>query len=132
MYSDFLSVNRSFQNSVNLQLDLDNEKKIDEYIITGDICTVLKRYFLTFLGYNKDRSTVLAGPYGKGKSFLVLVLTYLVSFKNTKSDVYQRLLQRIGDIDKELVQLIKEFREEKNYRLFYLRETCKTIRPKLL
>ena len=117
MYSDFLSVNRSFQNSVNLQLDLDNEKKIDEYIITGDICTVLKRYFLTFLGYNKDRSTVLAGPYGKGKSFLVLVLTYLVSFKNKKSDVYQRLLQRIGDIDKELVQLIKEFREEKNYRL---------------
>ena len=53
MYNDFLSVNHSFQNSVNLQLDLGNERKIDEYIITGDICNVLKKYFLTFLGHNK-------------------------------------------------------------------------------
>ena len=117
MYNDFLSVNHSFQNSVNLQLDLGNERKIDEYIITGDICNVLKKYFLTFLGHNKDKSTVLAGPYGKGKSFLVLILAYLVSFENTKSETYKRLLKKIGRIDKELVELVKEFREEKHYRL---------------
>ena len=107
MYNDFLSVNHSFQNSVNLQLDLGNERKIDEYIITGDICNVLKKYFLTFLGHNKDKSTVLAGPYGKGKSFLVLILAYLVSFENTKSETYKRLLKKIGRIDKELVELVK-------------------------
>ena len=66
---------------------------------------------------SKNRASTLIGPYGKGKSFLVLILAYLVSFENTKSETYKRLLKKIGRIDKELVELVKEFREEKHYRL---------------
>ena len=44
MYSDYLSINKNFQSSVNLELDLGKESKIEEYIPTTDICDVLKKY----------------------------------------------------------------------------------------
>ena len=51
MYSDYLSINKNFQSSVNLELDLGKENKIEEYIPTTDICDVLKKYIKTTLEY---------------------------------------------------------------------------------
>ena len=81
MYKDIVSINKNFQASINLEFDLNNERKIDEYIPTSDICDVLKRYFRSFLGFTNEKATTLVGPYGKGKSFLLLV----------RLDVYPRL-----------------------------------------
>ena len=76
MYSKYFEINKNFQSSVNLELDLENEQKIYEYVPTNDICDVLKRYIKAALGKSKDRATTLVGPYGKGKSFLLLILSY--------------------------------------------------------
>ena len=108
LYRDIVSINKNFQASINLEFDLNNEKKIEEYIPTSDICDVLKRYFRCFLGMTTEKATTLVGPYGKGKSFLLLVLSYLIG-KDKKTIVYKNLLKRIKAIDKELYDLIMKF-----------------------
>lgn len=65
MYSEFFSINKNFQSSINLELDLNNEAKINEYIPTTDICDVLKHYIKSVLDINKERATTLVGPLGK-------------------------------------------------------------------
>ena len=110
MYSDYIKINKNFQTSVNLELDLNSEKKINEYIPTSDICDVLKRYFRSFIYSNGEKATTLVGPYGKGKSFLLLVISYLIS-QDCKSKTYASLLKRIKKIDSELCDLINEFNQ---------------------
>jgi len=111
MYSDFFTINKNFQSSINLEFDLNNEKKIEEYIPTTDICDVLKKYVNAVLGYSHDRSTILAGPYGKGKSFLLLVLTYILGKK--KDETYRNFLRKVKAIDPELSERIKEIDKKK-------------------
>lgn len=106
-YSDNIEINQNFQSSINLDLDLNSEKKINEYIPTSDICDVLKKYVRTVLNYDQNHSTILAGPYGKGKSFLLLVLSYLLG-KKEKNDTYFSLLSKIKTIDRELYELLVE------------------------
>lgn len=112
MYSDFFTINKNFQSSINLEFDLNNEKKIDEYIPTTDICDVLKKYVNAVLGYSNDRSTILAGPYGKGKSFLLLILTYILG-KKKKDETYRNFLKKVREIDPELSERIKEIDKKK-------------------
>lgn len=112
MYSDYLSINQNFQSSINLELDLGKESKIDEYIPTSDICDVLKKYIEAVLGTSKDKATTLIGPYGKGKSFLLLTLTFLLG-KNKTSKCWKRLSTKISKIDKELGDLLTELKDKK-------------------
>ena len=110
-YSDSISINKNFQTSINLELDLGNNKKIDEYIPTSDICDVIKKYIKTALGETKEFSTILVGPYGKGKSFLLLVLLFLLGKnKNTKSWV--NLANKIKKIDLELFEMLQEIKQK--------------------
>ena len=106
-YSDFISINKNFQASINLELDLGNEKKIEEYIPTTDICDVIKKYIKTALGESKDYSTTLVGPYGKGKSFLLLVLTFLLG-KNKDTKTWGRLVNKIKKVDSELFGMLQD------------------------
>lgn len=110
-YSNYFSIDKNFQSSVNLELDFDNEAKIEEYIPTSDICDVLKRYIKCVLGENKDYATTLIGPYGKGKSFLLLVLTFLLK-KDKQSITWTRLADKIKLIDEELYLLLMKIKEK--------------------
>lgn len=109
MYSKLYEINKNFQSSVNLELDLDNESKIYEYVPTNDICDVLKKYIKSALGKPKDRATTLVGPYGKGKSFLLLVLSYIFS-KKKETKCWNDLANKIKKIDKELYELMMELK----------------------
>lgn len=111
MYSKYFEINKNFQSSINLELDIENEQKIYEYIPTNDICDVLKKYLKSALGRAKDRATTLVGPYGKGKSFLLLVLSYILSNnKNTKC--WNDLANKIKNVDLELYNLMQEIKEK--------------------
>ena len=77
-YNDIIGVNENFQYSVNLQFDITNISKIKEYIPTKDGCELLKKY-LQSVYCGKNRATTLIGPYGKGKSHLLLVLITLLN-----------------------------------------------------
>lgn len=107
-YKDVININKNFQYSVNIEYDLNNAEKIGEYIPTSDVCDVLKIYIKTILGKNKNekRATLLVGPYGKGKSFLILTLLRLICFDKTKET--ETLLNKIKIVDDELYDLIQE------------------------
>ena len=111
MYSNFLSINKNFQSSVNLELDLGKESKIKEYIPTTDICDVLKRYVNVALGNSKDKATTLIGPYGKGKSFLLLVLSYIFG-KEKNTQIWLDLLQKIKEVDTNLFDMLIKVKEK--------------------
>lgn len=112
-YKDYISVNENFQYSVNLQFDINNISKIKEYIPTKDGCELLSQYFNSVLN-SKNRATTLIGPYGKGKSHLLLVLITLLNNYNIedKKEI-DNFLNKIKKVDSETYELIKSIRDRK-------------------
>ena len=71
--NDVIEIDRRYQSSVNLSIDLYNKKKIKSYISTRSSADILDTY-LQNVQKGVDKATILIGPYGKGKSHLLLVL----------------------------------------------------------
>lgn len=105
MYDKYISLNEKFKSSVNLQFDLGNEEKIVEYVPTTDLCDVLKTYVKSVINGESIKSTLLSGPYGKGKSYLMLMITYLFS-KHENRTLFKTIVEKISKIDRELGALI--------------------------
>ena len=105
MYDSVMSVNKKFKSSVNLQYDLYNEDKILQYVPTTDLCDVIN-YYIDSVINNGKKSTFLAGPYGKGKSYLMLMITYLLSKRENK-DLLRKVVNKISKINKELAEKIE-------------------------
>ena len=112
-YSDFIEVNDSFQTSVNLEYDLNRIKKIKSYIPTERSVQIIGSFLRTFYYNNEsqNRAVVLVGPYGRGKSHLLLVLTALTSMDSFGSYDYTlgqaketqvELCKKIANIDAEI------------------------------
>ena len=115
-YDDLIKVNENFQFSVNLQFDINNINKIKEYIPTKDACEVLKFYLQNILG-SKNRASTLIGPYGKGKSHLLLVLISLLSdYEECDEKTITSFIEKIKIVDEETYNLINEIRT-KNIKL---------------
>lgn len=110
-YKEIIGVNENFQYSVNLQFDINNISKIREYIPTKDGCALLRGYFSSVLN-TKNRATTLIGPYGKGKSHLLLVLVTLLSNynKEDENDI-NKFIDKIKNVDRELYNLITNTRK---------------------
>ena len=112
-YADYIKVNENFQYSVNLQFDLNNIDKIKNYIPTKDGCEVLKIYINSVIN-GKNRATTLIGPYGKGKSHLLLVLLMLFSNYDSKEQKHiDELISKIKKVDLELAEMIISMRDKK-------------------
>ena len=109
-YIDFVSVNTKFKSSVNLQYDLYNEEKILQYVPTTDLCDVIEKYIDSICS-GSNNSTLLAGPYGKGKSYLMLMITYLLS-KRTNKGLFNKIASKIGKINKTLENKLRKIDEE--------------------
>lgn len=73
MLKDMLKIDKRFENSINLYLDIDNKNKIDSYVYTRSSQNIME-YYLDNIENDRNHATMLIGPYGKGKSHLLLVL----------------------------------------------------------
>lgn len=112
-YNELIGVNENFQYSVNLQFDINNISKIKEYIPTKDGCELLKKY-ITSVYSGKNRATTLIGPYGKGKSHLLLILiTLLNDYDENDIKYIDNFIEKTKEIDSEFYETIKEMREKK-------------------
>ena len=112
-YSDIVEINESFQYSINLQFDINDINKIKEYIPTSDSCEVLEYYIDSLLG-NASKATTLVGPYGKGKSHLLLVLITLLNNYHIKDEeIIQALLEKIKKINESLYTKLLQIRQAK-------------------
>lgn len=103
--TDLVSIDNRFEKSINLLLDLNHEKKVSDYIPTRSSIRLLKEYLSETITYTGSRATALIGPYGKGKSHLLLVLLYLLSMG--KTPISKSLIKRITAIDPECKELLK-------------------------
>lgn len=116
-FKDFIEIDKKFQNSINLQLDIDNDTKLNSYIPTHSSVMVLD-YFLDNVLKNKNKSNILIGPYGKGKSHLLLVLLALLNkiqdgrtkkvmekIKKVSVDTYEKIL-KINENNKPFLPVI--------------------------
>ncbi len=112
-YSNIVEINENFQYSINLQFDINNINKIKEYIPTNDSCEILEYYIDSILG-NASKSTTLVGPYGKGKSHLLLVLiTVLNNYNEEQKEIINELLEKIKKVNKSLYSKLFEIRKQK-------------------
>ena len=112
MYSRYIDVNKKFKSSVNLEYDLKNEEKIKEYIPTSDLCDVLEYYISSALNNKNLRSTLLVGPYGKGKSYLMLMITYLLGKRENKA-LFKIVVDKIRKINSNLANMLIKIDSEK-------------------
>lgn len=110
--SEIISFNSSFRSSVNLYLSLNKPAKVLEYIPTKSSVHYLEDY-LKAAHDNKEQATLMIGPYGKGKSHLILVLLAILSLERTKENdkVIKKLADKIRSIDEignEVADLIDD------------------------
>ena len=76
---ELVKIDNRFEKSVNLTLDLYVQDKIDGYIPTRSSVNILDSYINEVRSFRGNRATGLIGPYGKGKSHLLLVLLSILS-----------------------------------------------------
>lgn len=100
---DFVEIDKRFQNSINLQLDLQDDTKLESYIPTKSSLLILQKYLKSVMGQEKEKATILIGPYGKGKSHLLLVLLQILSAP--ENEKVNDLVQRISKLDAETAEL---------------------------
>lgn len=107
-YSKIIGSDQHFQSSVNLQYDLNKEEKVKGYIPTIQSITILKRYLNAVCSdtFNEDNATVLIGPYGRGKSHLLLVLSAIISqgISGISEETYRKLTKKLIKADASLRQ----------------------------
>lgn len=96
-----INFNTDFKSSINLYLSLNKTEKINSYIPTKSSITLLKE-FLQSIKTNKEHSALFVGPYGKGKSHLLLVLLAILSLdrmdKNNDA-IIKKLVTKIDKVE---------------------------------
>lgn len=112
IYKDFIKVDEGFQYSINLQYDLNKYSKITGYIPTSSSVDILKGYLTSIYTDSKDRASILVGPYGKGKSHLLLILLAIISMGNgvEEQKAIDVLCKKIRNANNEVQKLIMEIR----------------------
>lgn len=107
--SDIIKIDRRFQNSINLRLDLDNGEKIAAYIPTRSSLVVLNEY-LTHITENREKANILIGPYGKGKSHLLLVLLAIL---RGQEQTLHSIVEKIKKVDIETAKQVQQLSGKK-------------------
>lgn len=79
---EVIEFNSSFKTAINLYLSLNKTEKVLNYIPTKSSVHFMDDYMQAVLG-KKEHATLLVGPYGKGKSHLLLVLLAILSLERT-------------------------------------------------
>ncbi|MBO8159626.1 hypothetical protein [Thermosyntropha sp.] len=99
-----------FQYSVNIAYDLDDIAKIKDFIPTVALVELLESIFLsTYYINSNQRARILVGPYGKGKSHLILVLLALLSKKDLS--IFEDLLKEIAEYNQEFAAFLRGYIE---------------------
>lgn len=109
--SDLVRIDNRFERSVNLLLDLHNEEKLRLYIPTRSSVNLITTYLREVTGFHGERANILIGPYGKGKSHLLLVLMSILAGK--KSISIDELIDRISLVNDRAGKIIEDVHANK-------------------
>lgn len=98
--NEIIEFNSNYKTAINLYLSLNKEEKVLNYIPTNSSVLFLDEYMRAVLE-NREHATLLIGPYGKGKSHLLLVLLALVSLERVEKNekIIKQLKSKINKIE---------------------------------
>lgn len=98
--NEIVDFDESFKSSINLYLNLNNPEKVLRYIPTKSSVSFLNEY-LGAIRNNKEQASLIIGPYGKGKSHLLLVLLAIVSMERNyaNKEVIEKLIEKVKLVD---------------------------------
>lgn len=114
-YSDFITINKNFKSSVNLSYDIGNEEKIKNYILTQSLTECIEKYVDNVIN-SENNASYITGPYGKGKSYLFLVILYIFSKKKNKR-IFENFKKRIEIFSSSLPGKLDYIEDNKLYLL---------------
>lgn len=97
---DIIKINSDFKTAVNLYLSLNKPEKVLGYIPTKSSVNIMGDYLKAVME-NKEQATLLIGPYGKGKSHLLLVLLAVLSMprNDENNKIIEELKSNVSKVD---------------------------------
>ncbi|MCC8195209.1 MAG: restriction endonuclease subunit S [Ruminococcus sp.] len=93
--SNMISVASGFQYSVNIAFDLGNDEKLKNFIPTRSSLSLLEEVLLSTAKTSTERSRILIGAYGKGKSHIVLTILSILMKRDLK--LFEKMLPKLEE-----------------------------------
>lgn len=109
--NDMISVASGFQYSVNIAYDLHDDTKLKNFIPTNSALKLLEDILLSTRPKAMNRSRILIGAYGKGKSHIMLMILSLLLKKDLA--LFEKTMPKIRENSK-LYQLVENYYESDN------------------
>lgn len=109
--SKMISVASGFQYSVNIGYDLSSDEKLKNFIPTKSALHLLEEILLSTAETSTERSRVLIGAYGKGKSHIVLTILSILLKRDL--NLFEKMLPRLEEYPK-IKQCVLNYYESKN------------------
>ncbi|TDX53239.1 hypothetical protein [Orenia marismortui] len=109
---DMIKTSQGFKYSINLKYDINDNQKIESYIPTDQSMEIMDKLINGFQDQESNRSHILLGSYGTGKSHLSMVLASLLSTNKTNSS-YNSLFEKIKQYNNKLHNKMEEVINDK-------------------
>lgn len=109
--SKMISVASGFQYSVNIGYDLNNDEKLKNFIPTKSALALLEEILLSTNESSTERSRILIGAYGKGKSHIVLMILSMLLKKDLS--LFEKTMPKVAENPK-LLQAVENYYDSKN------------------
>lgn len=104
--SEMISIATGFQYSVNIGYDLSSDDKLRNFIPTQSALRLLEEILLSTAATSTERSRILIGAYGKGKSHIILTILSILLKKDLS--LFEKLMPKAKENPK-LFQLIQNY-----------------------
>ena len=104
-----IDIVKDFQTSINIAFDLNDDRKIENFIPTISAIRLLEELFLSIDANCTQRAKMLVGAYGRGKSHIVLVALSLLFKKNR--DLFTKILVRIKEYNENMYEFVNSYLE---------------------
>lgn len=109
--SKMISVASGFQYSVNIGYDLSSDEKLKNFIPTKSALNLLEEILLSTADSSTERSRVLIGAYGKGKSHIVLSILSILLKRDLS--LFEKMLPKLEEHSK-IKQCVLNYYESAN------------------
>ena len=116
-----IAASKNFQTSVNIAFDFDNAQKLADFIPTSEAIKFIDEAVLSARNVNQteektsekndslNRAGILIGPYGKGKSYIVLETLSLLYNNPELKNVFESLAKKIAEKNPDTAENVRQY-----------------------
>lgn len=107
--TNMIKISKDFQTSVNIAYDLNDKKKIKNFITTTESLELFENIFLSTQNSSVNRANILIGAYGKGKSHIILEILSLLNKKD--KTLFTNFLEKLKNSKPKLFEDVNQYLE---------------------